>query len=145
MADNATLPASGTVIATDEVNDGAGLRHFQIIKPAFGADGSATMVSPQNGLPVEVVGELLQAVEALRASIQQLASAQATQLPDVLGRSRVALETISGGLTLATVTTVTTVTTLSNQTNVGGFAAVDQIPALMRMAADSLRRSIIVT
>jgi hypothetical protein len=139
MADNATLPASGTVVATDEVDDGAGLRHFQLVKPAFGADGSATMVSPQNGLPVEVVGELLQAVEALRASIQQLASAQSTQLPDVLGRSRVALETMSGGLTLATVTT------LSNQTNVGGFAAADQVPSLMRLAADGLRRSIVVT
>jgi hypothetical protein len=43
------------------------------------------------------------------------------------------------------VTTVTTVTTLAGQTNIGGYAATDQVPSLMRISTDSLRRNITVT
>jgi hypothetical protein len=35
--------------------------------------------------------------------------------------------------------------TLSNQSQMGGFAAQDQIPALMRLSADNLRRNISVS
>jgi hypothetical protein len=35
--------------------------------------------------------------------------------------------------------------TLTNQTLIGGLAATEQIPALMRLGADSLRRNISVT
>jgi hypothetical protein len=153
MADNVTLPGTGAVVATDEINDGAGLRQFQIIKPAYGADGSATMVSTSNGLPVQAVGtfpisasaalpvdavgELIEAVEALRMTVGRLAGTQGAMLPDVAGRM--------AGLTLATITTVTTVSTVTNQTQIGAYQAADQIPALMRFAADSLRRNISVT
>jgi hypothetical protein len=61
---------------------------------------------------------------------------------------RVAIDAISASLTLATVTTVgtvTTVSTLTNQTQIGGLAATEQIPSLMRLGADSLRRNISVT
>ena len=44
--------------------------------------------------------------------------------------------TLAGGQTLAT---------LTNQAQVGGFAANDQIPALMHLQADNLRRNITVT
>jgi hypothetical protein len=161
MADNVTLPGTGAVVATDEVNDGAGLRQFQVIKPAYGADGSATLVSTSNGLPVQAVGtfpvsasaalpvdavgELIEAVEALRMTVGRLAGTQGTMLPDVAGRMRVAVDAITAGLTLATITTVTTVSTVSNQTQIGAYQAADQIPALMRLAADSLRRNISVT
>jgi hypothetical protein len=48
VADNITLPGTGEVVATDDV---AG-RQFQIIKVAFGADGSVSLVEPGTGLPV---------------------------------------------------------------------------------------------
>lgn len=48
MADDVTLPGSGAVIATDDVSG----RQVQLVKPVFGADGSATMVSGANPLPV---------------------------------------------------------------------------------------------
>lgn len=48
MADDiAITPGSGATVATDEVS----ARHYQLIKPAFGADGAATMVSATAGLP----------------------------------------------------------------------------------------------
>jgi hypothetical protein len=62
--------------------------------------------------------------------------------PDTAARMRVALDSITAALTLATVTTVGTVT---NQTQIGGLAATEQIPSLMRLGADSMRRNILVT
>jgi hypothetical protein len=38
-----------------------------------------------------------------------------------------------------------TLTTLTNQVQMGGFASNDQIPALMHLQADSLRRNITVS
>jgi hypothetical protein len=87
--------------------------------------------------------ELIQAIEALRMSIQSLTrSGLGQSYPDTSGRLRVLLDAITASLTLATVTTVSTV---SNQTNVGGFSGTEQIPSLMRMSADSLRRNISVS
>lgn len=48
MADNTTLPGTGNVVATDDI---AGV-HYQIIKPAFGALDTATLVSTANPFPV---------------------------------------------------------------------------------------------
>lgn len=50
VADDVTLNAmsGGAVVATDDV----GGRHVQVIKPAFGGDGVATMVDAANPLPV---------------------------------------------------------------------------------------------
>lgn len=48
MADDVTLPGDGAVVATDDV----GGRHYQIVKTAFGAADSATLVSPANPFPV---------------------------------------------------------------------------------------------
>lgn len=50
MADNSTLPATGDVIATDDI---AGVKH-QRVKVEFGVDGSATDVSPAAPLPAAV-------------------------------------------------------------------------------------------
>jgi hypothetical protein len=49
MADDVTLPGTGAVVATDEVSS----RHFQLVKAAYGADGSATLVAANTGLPVQ--------------------------------------------------------------------------------------------
>lgn len=49
MADNVDItPGAGATIATDDV----GGRHVQLLKPMFGDDGSATMVSAASPLPV---------------------------------------------------------------------------------------------
>lgn len=63
--------------------------------------------------------------------------------PDTAGRMRVSLD--SATATIPAVTTVTTLTTLTNQSQVGGYGANDQIPALMHLSADSLRRNITIT
>lgn len=61
---------------------------------------------------------------------------------DTAGRLRVALDSISGSLTLGTITTVST---LTNQGSVGGYAANDQLPTMMRIAANGLRANIAVS
>jgi hypothetical protein len=65
MADNATLPATGTVVATDDI----GGVHHQIVKPAFGTDGTATMVSAANPLPVSA-DAVVAALAAVLAELQ---------------------------------------------------------------------------
>lgn len=59
MTDNVATPvAAGTTLATDDV----GGVHYQRIKIAFGADGSATDVTTGAGLPVAVTFPSTQAV-----------------------------------------------------------------------------------
>jgi len=95
--------------------------------------------------------ELIQALQALRTTVQSLQRSIGQTYPDTAGRLRVAIDAITASLTLATITTVGTVTTVStvstvtNQSQIGTIAANEQVPALMRMAADSSRRNIIVT
>lgn len=151
MADNVGYtPGSGELIAADDV----GGVLYQRVKPVTGVDGVAVDVSDVNPLPVGAVGELIEALEAQRMALQALTRSIGQSMPDVAGRLRVAIDAISGSLTLGTittvgtvttVTTVTTVSTVSNQTNIGGFAATEQIPSLMRLGADSLRRNISVS
>lgn len=137
MADDVTLPGDGAIIATDEV----GGRQFQIVKQAFGADGEATPVSAVAPLPVEVYGELLEALEAMRMAIVSLTRTVGQAMPDTAGRMRVNVES-SVSLSVGTVTTVST---LTNQAQVGGLAATEHIPSLMRLGADSARRNITVS
>lgn len=145
MADNLAYTAGvGSTVATDDI----GGVHFQRVKPAIGPDGTAVDVSAANPMPVAAYGELIEALEAQRMALQALTRTIGQSMPDVAGRLRVAIDAISASLTLATITTVGTVTTLStltNQTQVGGLAATEQIPSLMRIAAESLRRNISVT
>jgi hypothetical protein len=100
-------------------------------------------------VPVDISGELVEAIEALRMAVQALTRSGLGQtMPDTAARLRVVVDAISASLTLATVTTVgtvTTVSTLTNQTQIGGLAATEQIPSLMRLGADSTRRNISVT
>jgi hypothetical protein len=146
MADNLTaLANTGTgtdVLATDEI----GGVHYPRTKVGFGVDGSYVDASATDPLPVMAYGELVEAIEALRMAVQALTRSGLGQaMPDNAARLRVAIDAISASLTLATVTTVTTVGTMTNQTQVGGFAATEQIPSLMRLGADSMRRNISVT
>lgn len=152
MADNiAITPGTGATVATDEVSG----RHFQLAKIALGADGvDDGPVSRANPMPTQETGELVEALEAMRMSLQSLIRMFGGAYPDTAGRLRIALEALSAGLTLATVTTVTGVTTVTtvttvgtvtNQAQIGGIAANQQIPSLTTMAADNLRRNISVT
>jgi hypothetical protein len=51
MADNIAITAgTGTTVATDEV----GGAHYQYVKPAYGVDGTATLVSTTNPLPTQI-------------------------------------------------------------------------------------------
>lgn len=149
MADNITALAntgSGTdVFATDDI----GGVNYPRTKVGFGVDGSYVDASATDPLPVVAYGELVEAIEALRMAVQALTRSGLGQtMPDTAARLRVVVDAISASLTLATITTVgtvTTVSTMTNQTQVGGIAATEQIPSLMRLGADSMRRNISVT
>lgn len=72
MADDVAItPGSGAVIATDDI----GGRHFQRVKIAWGADGSASDVSATSPLPAETVYRT-----TLRASAVSVGTS-ATALP----------------------------------------------------------------
>lgn len=144
MADNiGYTPGSGATIAADDI----GGNLHQRIKVVVGADGvSDGDVSLTNPLPIQGVGELVEQLSAIRMLLQSLSRSVGMAMPDAAGRLLVntAGQTVTVAGTLA-VSTVTTVTTLSNQTNIGGLPATEQIPSLMRLGADSMRRNIVVT
>ena len=146
MSDNVTLNpgAGGDQVAADEVG---GVK-YQRVKVAVGGDGVAADATPDTPLPVSVYGELVEALEAMRMALQAMTRTMGQMQPDTAARMRVAVDSITAGLTLAsltTVTTVTTVATLTNQVNIGGLAATEHIPSLMRLGADSARRNITVS
>jgi hypothetical protein len=140
MADNVGYtPGSGATVAADEIG---GVLH-QRVKLGIGDDGVAVDVSEANPMPVTLTqGEVVEALEATRMAIQSLTRSVGQAMPDTAGRLRVNVEAIT---TIAAITTLTTLTTLTNQTQVGGNPAFEQIPALMRLGADSLRRNVSVT
>jgi hypothetical protein len=150
MADNVGYtPGSGVKVTSRDVTYSGETAQIQVVGLATltGADDAkvVTDVAESNPLPVAGYGELIEALEAQRFALQALTRMVGQGMPDVAGRLRVAIDAISASLTLATITTVTTCSTLTNQTQVGGLAATEQIPSLMRVAADSLRRNISVT
>jgi hypothetical protein len=131
-------PGTGENVAVDRID---GLLH-QRVKLGIGDDGTAVDVSEANPMPINAVGELIEAVEAMRLAIQSLTRSMGQAMPDTAGRLRVNVET--GALT-ASLAAAQTLATLTNQTQVGGNPAFEQIPALMRLGADSLRRNVSVT
>lgn len=142
MADNTTLNpgTGGDVIASDDIG---GVKH-QRVKIGYGIDGSYTDVSHSHHLPVVTQDELIEALEAMRFAVQALTRSIGQMMPDTAQRMRVNIE--AGTLpTVTTVGTVTTLGTMTNQTQIGGLAATEQIPSLMRLGADSLRRNISVS
>jgi hypothetical protein len=92
-------------------------------------------------------------LQSLRLAVAALTRTIGLITPDAAGRMRVSLDaapatvaaTQSGTWNVATLTTLTTCSTLTNQSQVGGYGANDQIPALMHLSADSLRRNITVS
>lgn len=148
MADNiGYTPGSGATVAADEI----GGVLYQRMKPVVGVDGVAVDVSNDNPMPMNAIGELMETIQSLRIAIQSLTRTVGLSMPDTSGRLRANVETGSVAISSGTVTTVTTVTTcstvsaLTNQTQIGGHPATEQVPALMNIAASSIRRNISVT
>jgi hypothetical protein len=147
MADNVTLPGTGEVVATDDI----GGVQYQQMKLVDSTPNSTTPVgTDSNPLPVNAsYGELVEALEALRIATSSLTKSIGFALPNLQGQPIMEARQATAANLNATVsgnlTTITTVSTLTNQAQMGGFASNDQIPALMHLQADSLRRNISVT
>jgi len=103
-----------------------------------GADDAKTAadVTADNPLPIYVIGEAIEAIEAMRMALQALTRTMGQMQPDTAARMRVVLDAVTSTVTLPT---------LANQSQVGGLSPTEQIPSLMRLGADSLRRNISVT
>lgn len=145
MADDVQITAgSGTTIVTDDIGSG---RQVQLVKPAFGGDGVATMVSGVNPLPVtEDSGTLVQRAEELVLLLRALLAGAGGQMPDTAGRMRVTVDAINA-TTLSAVTTVTTLSTVTKMSQIGsaGTDASLMVVAQSNLAAFALRDRINVT
>jgi hypothetical protein len=148
-------PGSGAKVATREVSYSGELAHLQVagLATLSGPDDDkiAADVSEANPMPVAAYGELIEAIESMRFAIGALTKTIGFALPNASGqpvmeaRQATAANLVMTVGSIAGGQTIATVSTLTNQTQIGGFAANDQIPALMHMQADSLRRNIAVT
>lgn len=154
MADNVGYtPGTGAKVAARDVtySGEAALAQAVGLVTLTGADDakSATDVSTNNPLPIAAYGELIEALEAMRMSINSLAKSIGYALPNAQGFPIMEVRQATGANLNMNATiasgTVTTVSTMTNQAQIGGFAANDQIPSLMHLQADNLRRNISVT
>ena len=89
-------------------------------------------------------------LQALRLAVAALTRTIGLMTPDAAGRMRVTLESAPAVVPASqsgtwNLSTITTCSTLTNQSQVGGYGANDQIPALMHLSAESLRRNITVS
>ena len=146
MADNVGYtPGTGATVAADDIG---GVLH-QRIKVGVGVDGTAVDVSSDNPMPVNAsYGELVEAMEALRMATNSLTKSIGFALPNLLGQPIFEARQATASnlqVTVGSIASGQTITTLTNQAQLGGFSANDQIPALMHLQADSLRRNISVT
>jgi inactivated superfamily I helicase len=88
-------------------------------------------------------------LQSLRLAVAALTRTIGLMTPDAAGRMRVTVESAPAVVAASqsgtwNLSTITTCSTLTNQSQVGGYGANDQIPALMHLSADSLRRNITV-
>ena len=159
MADNVGItPGSGAKAASREVTYSGETAQVQVVGLATldGSDDAKTVadVSGSNPLPVAGYGELIEAIEALRMAMHSLTRSAIGQImPDTVGTANALMRipVLAQNPTAANLTATVslaasqTLATLTNQTQIGGFAAVDQVPALLHLQADNLRRNIVVT
>jgi hypothetical protein len=144
MADNVGYtPGTGATISADEI---AGIL-FQRIKLTLGADGvNDGDVSASNPMPVAVYGELTDAIEAMRMAIQSLnRTIGMAQVNPLTGRMLVdgagVTQPVSGTVSAAQ----SGAWNITNLATIGGVAANSEVQSFERIAADGLRRNIIVT
>jgi hypothetical protein len=142
MADNVGYtPGAGATIAADDI----GGVLYQRVKMIHGANGIAHETADNNPLPVKVVDELVEAIEAMRMAIQSLnRTIGLSQTNLITGSLYVdgsrATQPVSGSLS-----TVSQVALVANTQQVGGQNANSFVPSFERMTADNLRRNINVT
>jgi len=149
MSNNVTLPGTGAIVATDDIG---GVEYQRIKLVDSTEDSTAPIGTVSNPLPIAAYGELIEAIEAMRFAVAALTKTIGYALPNAAGQPIMEVRQATAGNLAATVSgTVTanigtgTLSALTNQTQIGGFNANDQIPALMHMQADNLRRNITVT
>lgn len=82
-------------------------------------------------------GEILEALQAMRMAIEVMSRSISTFYPDTTGRMRVIIDSTTSNLN--------NVNLLVNQTSMGGYNAVPQVPSITNMNANDLRRNISVT
>lgn len=152
MADNVGYtPGTGAKVATREVTYSGETANAQAVGLVTfdGADDAKTAadISPSNPLPIAAYGELVEALEAMRMSINSLAKSIGYALPNAQGFPimEVRQATAANLALTANLAAGQTLATLTNQAQIGGFAANDQIPAFMHLQADGLRYNITVT
>jgi len=137
-------PGVGADISVDNIPGGK----VQRVKVMLGPDGvDGGDISEANPLPTQAVGELIEAIEAMRMAINTLKKTIGSALPNAQGFPIMeARQGTAGNLLMtANIAAGQTLGTLTNQTQIGGFAANDQIPALFAMRAASFRQNITVT
>ena len=140
MPDNVGYtPGVGATIAADDI----GGVLYQRVKMIHGAEGIAHETADNNPMPIKAMGELIEAIEAMRMAIQSLnRSIGMAQVNPLTGSmfvdgSRVN-QPISGNLS--------TVNQLSLLLNAQAISGQITVPISMeRCAADNLRRNIITT
>jgi hypothetical protein len=152
MADNVGYTAgSGTQIASREITYSGDLAKMQVVGLATlsGADDAKvpTDISPTAPMPVAAYGELIEAIEAMRMAVNALTKSIGYALPNAQGfpimEVRQATQSnLNVNASQAGTWNLGTITSITNQAQIGGFAANDQIPALMHLQADNLRRNI---
>lgn len=143
MADNVGYtPGSGETIATDDI----GGVQYQRVKPVWGVDGVANDVNATTPLPVEVIGELTNAIEAMRMAINALTrTVGLAQVNPLTGRLLVDQSAITQPVSGTVAATQSGTWNISNLVQIGGANA-NSVPLSMeRGAADNLRRNINVT
>ena len=155
MTDNVGYtPGTGEKVATREVIYSGEAAQAQAVGLLLfsGADDAktATDISPENPLPITAYGELVEVLEAMRMTINSLAKSIGYALPNTQGfpmfeARQATAANLNAQVTIAAAQTLAALTTLTNQAQIGGFAANDQIPSLLRLQADNLRRNIVVT
>lgn len=116
-------------------------------------NGQATMAnsspvviaSDQSDVNVIEQGELLEAIRQMQYDLEVLKNALSILRSDGSGRLRTSLDATSNLGNISTVTTVSNVSTVTNQGQIGGYQASEQVPALRRIAADTLLSKITIS
>ena len=148
MADNSTLPATGELIATDELTTINGLAatpglKVQRAKVGFGVDGDFQDVTEAQPLPV-VDDALLSLIKLLIARVQPLSiitgagsNRLSVDVNNIIGGTVTTVGTVNALTTVGTVTTVTGVTNVTNVANVANQAQMGGVTAFGLMHAAS--------
>jgi hypothetical protein len=143
MPDNvAYTPGAGATIAADDI-DGV---LYQRVKVTHGVDGVAHETSDSNPYPIKAMGELIEAIEAMRMAIQSLSrTIGLAQVNPLTGRMLVDGAGVTQPVSGTVAATQSGTWNITNLATIGGQNANSQIPSFERQTADNLRRNISVT